>query len=214
MRLSCIIDKKDIIKKISRKKIMWFMRKFVALMGKGDYLTSSNITTISTKFGVFKVKAYKYENSEYLVLMSMNFSDLKDPIVYIHTGSHIHNDPKSNIHYLNNEIDSILKLIRKVGGLMIFPSSDGENIDQLLKQINAKKLESGENKKIKEKIELGFKVEQMGYRCLCLILKNLNLSSIKLITSDIKLVALVERLEISIVKKLPAISFEYGKQKA
>jgi len=190
---------------------MKFFEKLVGILTKKDLITCSNITTVSTKYGLFKIKAYKKDDREYLAIMSRNFYELKDPIVYIHSNFHIHNDPNSNIRYSNNGISSILKMIYKVGGLIIYPSKDGKSIDELLQELNARKLENQKNSIYKEKINLGFTVDDYECHSLCLILKNLNLSTIKLVSSDIKLTALIERIGINVTKRVPVIAFEYGK---
>lgn len=190
---------------------MNIIEKLVGLISKKDSIVYSKLTNISTKFGLFQMQAYKDKNNEYLAIMSRDFFDLDAPIVYIHSNFHIHSEADSNIRYASNGINSMLKMISKQGGVLICHSKDGRDIDEILKSLNARKLEQGQNIMSKGKIPLSLKFQSREYQVLGFILKNLNLSAIRLISHDINLTIIIEQLGIDILKRVEAISFEYGR---
>jgi len=187
---------------------MSIIEKFLSLVYERNPIIYSKITNLSTRHGLFQVQAYRDKNEQYLAIMSRDFFELDTPIVYIHSNFHIHNDPNSNIRYANNEINAILKMISREGGVIIYHNQD---IDGLLKSINARKLENEQNTMTKGKIPLSLKFHSREYQVLGFILKNLKLSSIQLISFDINLTVMIEQLGIDIIKRAEAISFGYGK---
>ena len=48
-------------------------------------IEKSNIANLPTKYGKFKIRAYKLNNQEHLAIMSENFENIQIPYVRIHS---------------------------------------------------------------------------------------------------------------------------------
>lgn len=170
----------------------------------------SGITTISTKYGLYQVKAYKDGDYEYIAIMSRDFFDLKTPIVYIHSELHTC-EPNDHMGCLcNNQVDIALKTVYKEGGLVIYHSPESSNIDGLMREINARKLQREGNTMRSSKSKLGLKAFGKIYHTIGFILKDLNLSSIKLVTNDPKDMDVARQLGIDVRKRVVSLSYSYG----
>lgn len=191
---------------------MLLIEKLFNFISKKNQLIFSNLTHVSTRYGLLQMKAYKTKEIEYLVLMSKNFDTSKDPILYIHSDLHGCDPHDQGNCYCNNQMVIALKTIQRGGGLIIYPSINGNSIDGLLEEMNATKLNLQENTMNKETINLNFKADSIEYHSLCLILQSLQLSNVKLVTSDIKTIAYIKRLGINVLQRVPTISFSYGKR--
>jgi GTP cyclohydrolase II len=109
-------------------------------------------------------------------------------------------------------MDIALKLLRKEGGVVIYYSQDMKNIDGLLQEINARKLETKGDVMTKTRVTSTLKSYIREYQTIGFILKDLNLSSIKLVTHDTNIVEVAQQLGIDIIKLAPTITFDYGEQ--
>lgn len=189
---------------------MGIMKKLIGLIFDRNPITHSRVTSISTRYGMYKVKAYKDVEQEYLAIMSRNFSDLKEPIVYLHSEFHLCDPNDDNSCHCNNQMDMALKIIYKEGGVVMYHSQDGRNIDGLLQEMNARKIEGEKNAMTKTDAKLGLTAFERKYHTLGFILKDLNLSTMKLVSNDPKAVDIANQLKIDITRQVPAISFGYG----
>lgn len=188
---------------------MQIIKQITRLIYGNHSIMYSRITSIFTKYGRYQVQAYRDEAQEHLAIMSQNFFDLTKPIVYIHADHHECDPHEEGSCYCNNQMDMALKMIAKEGGLIIYTSTDGKGIDGLLHEIKARKLETERNVMTKTKINLDLNATR-EYQSLGFILNNLNLSDIKLVTSDLRAVHVADQLGIDITKRTPAITFGYG----
>lgn len=191
---------------------MNLVKKLVGLVYESNPIVYSKTTSMFTKYGKFDFQAYRDGEHEYLAIMSQKFLGLKDSIVYIHSETHECNPFAHEVCYCNNQMDMALKMIRKDGGVVIFYSRDGRDIDDFLQEINARKLETKKNVMHKAKIKFKIKMKEREYHTLGFILDNLNLSSIKLVTSDPKVIDITQQLRIKITKRVLNISFGYGRK--
>lgn len=191
---------------------MNIVQTIINTFSKKSHIICSDITNISTRFGMFQVKAYRDKTSEYLAVMSINFFELEKPIVFL--DSDIHGcDPHSHDGCLcNNQMVMALKMIYKEGGVVMFHSSVAKDIDGFLSEIKARKLQKDNNKETLLNIDLGTNIPKGEYYTLASIFKDLHLSEVQLIASDIKDVMLVTKLGIKIVKRVAGISFDYGEK--
>jgi GTP cyclohydrolase II len=172
-------------------------------------LIQSNVIDIFTKYGSYQMKAYKEGDESYLTIMSKNFFDIEIPIVYIHSDSHECHPSNDQVRYCSNTIDMALKMVQKEGGVVIYYAKDGRSMDGLLQEIHARKL--APKKSIDKAKQTTFSVKlKKEHQALGFILKELHLSKIKLVTSHLKTIDIIEALGIEVVKKASAISFEYG----
>lgn len=190
---------------------MGMIDKLIALVNKKNQIMHSKITKIFTKYGVYQAKMYKHDNQEYLTIMSHNFFDVKSPILYIHSDTHECNPLDEQCH-CNNQLDAALKMIREDGGLVIYSSSDGRDIDALLREINTRKLQPENEVMIGTNLKSALKGYRGEYLTLDFIFKDLSLASVQLVTNNPNIIFIIEQLGIEITKHSPSVSFGYGQQ--
>jgi len=168
-------------------------------------IIKSEIANLPTRFGKFKVKAYKDECQEHLAIMSENFFDLVDPLVRIHSECLTGDTMGSLKCDCSNQLDLALKLIAKNGGLVIYHRQEGRNIG-LVNKINAYKLQDEGFDTIEANLKLGFKEDERDYSAVGAILQDLNISKLQLITNNPIKINFVESLGIEITQRIPAIT--------
>ena len=168
-------------------------------------ILQSNIANLPTKFGKFKVKAYQDGTQEHLAIMSQDFFNLDKPFVRIHSEC-LTGDALSSLKCdCSSQLDLSLELIAKEGGLVIYHRQEGRNIG-LLNKINAYTLQDEGYNTIEANLKLGFKEDERDYRAVGFILKDLNVSRVKLITNNPKKINFVKGLGIEIIERIAAIT--------
>lgn len=205
---------KDILTKIKlmRNIAMSILRELVYSFFQKKLIRHSAIKNIFTKYGIFQAKIYKNGHHEFLLIMSRNFFKLGTPIIYSYSESQDCDATDHEMCYCTHQIDLALNMIRKDGGAIIYYSSDVRNIDGLLKDLHTRKLdiEYGEMEKLTLKQDLS--MYEKEFQSIGFIFENLNLSRMKLITHDINVVHVSQKLGIEIIKRASMISFDYGKE--
>ena len=99
-------------------------------------IIESNIANLPTKYGNFRIKAYKDGNQEHLAIMSLDFETLEAPFVRIHSECLTGDTLGSLKCDCQNQLDLSLKFIAKNGGLVIYHRQEGRNIG-LVNKVNA-----------------------------------------------------------------------------
>lgn len=168
-------------------------------------IDKSNIANLPTKHGKFKIKAYKQNNQEHLVLMSEGFEDLESPYVRVHSECLTGDTFGSLKCDCQNQLDLALKFISKEGGMVIYHRQEGRNIG-LLNKVNAYCLQDNGRNTIEANLELGFGEDDRDYSVVEEIFNDLGLKKIKLITNNPKKVKFIESLGVEIVERIPAIT--------
>lgn len=168
-------------------------------------IEKSNIAKLPTKYGKFKIKAYKQNNQEHLAIMSEDFQNLEAPYVRIHSECLTGDTLGSLKCDCQNQLDLALKFIAKEGGLVIYHRQEGRNIG-LLNKVNAYALQDQGRNTIEANLELGFGEDDRDYSVVKEIFKDFGLKNIKLITNNPKKIEYVESLGINIVERIPAIT--------
>jgi len=200
-------------RRVRRQNIVSIVSELAHFFYGKNLIRHSKIRNIFTKYGIFKAKVYKDGRQEYLVIMSRDLFELETPIVYIYNETHVCDPLDDEMCYCNHQIDVALKMIRKEGGVVVYYSADVRNIDGLLQEINARKLQAKDDAMMKTKVKPVLKMHKREYQSIGFIFNDLNLSSIKLVTNDINVVHIAQQLELDIVKRASYIAFEYGEQK-
>lgn len=167
-------------------------------------IIESNIANLPTKYGNFRIKAYKDGNQEHLAIMSLDFETLEAPFVRIHSECLTGDTLGSLKCDCQNQLDLSLKFIAKNGGLVIYHRQEGRNIG-LVNKINAYALQDKGRNTIEANVELGFKEDERDYRVVGYIFENLGIKKLKLITNNPAKLKYVESLGIEIVERIPAI---------
>ena len=188
---------------------MSVVQKLIGLFCKNSQIKHTKLTKIFTKHGMYQAKMYSHKQQEYLALMSQNFFEVKNPILYIHSDAHQCN-PLDGECGCNNQMDLALATICKDAGLIIYTSKNPKDIDELLEKINTHKLESQNEIKVGINLKYILKAYKGEYLTLDFILKDLKLSMVQLITDNPNVLFIVEALGIRVTKQTPLISFAYG----
>jgi GTP cyclohydrolase II len=168
-------------------------------------IIQSNIANLPTKYGKFKIKAYKDGTQEHLAIMSQDFENIDAPYVRIHSECLTGDTLGSLKCDCQNQLDLSLKFIAREGGLVIYHRQEGRNIG-LVNKVNAYALQDQGRNTIQANLELGFKEDERDYSIVGHIFKDLGVKKLKLITNNPKKIDYVESLGIEIVERIPAIT--------
>ena len=168
-------------------------------------IIQSNIANLPTKYGKFKIKAYKDGNQEHLAIMSQDFETLDAPYVRIHSECLTGDTLGSLKCDCQNQLDLSLKFIAEQGGLVIYHRQEGRNIG-LVNKVNAYALQDQGRNTIQANLELGFGEDDRDYSIVGHIFKDLGVKKLKLITNNPKKIEYVESLGIEITERIPAIT--------
>lgn len=168
-------------------------------------IIQSNIANLPTKYGKFKIKAYKDGNQEHLAIMSQDFENIDAPYVRIHSECLTGDTLGSLKCDCQNQLDLSLKFIAEQGGLVIYHRQEGRNIG-LVNKVNAYALQDQGRNTIQANLELGFGEDDRDYSIVGHIFKDLGVKKLKLITNNPKKIEYVESLGVEIVERIPAIT--------
>ncbi len=168
-------------------------------------IIQSNIANLPTKYGKFKIKAYKDGNQEHLAIMSQDFENIDAPFVRIHSECLTGDTLGSLKCDCQNQLDLSLKFIAQEGGLVIYHRQEGRNIG-LVNKVNAYALQDQGRNTIEANLELGFGEDDRDYSIVGYIFNDLGVKKLKLITNNPKKIKYVESLGIEIVERIPAIT--------
>ena len=170
-----------------------------------EKVKKSDIASLPSRYGNFRVKAYKDGAQEHLVIMSTNFLELKEPYVRIHSEC-LTGDALGSLKCdCGNQLSLALELIQKEGGLVIYHRQEGRNIG-LLNKINAYNLQDKGFDTIEANLALGFGEDDRDYSVVDVIFKDLEINRIKLITNNPKKIEYVKSLEVEVVEVVPSIT--------
>ncbi|MBD3792210.1 MAG: hypothetical protein IE918_08710 [Campylobacterales bacterium] len=189
---------------------MGMIEKLFSLVYEREPILYSGVITLPTRYGMYQIKVYRDGHYEYLAIMSTNFSDLIEPIVYIHSESHTCDPHKHQICYCGNQMEMALKMICKEGGLVIFHCQESSDIDTLLAAMKAykPKLETGDM--TESEVKPGLRTFGRVSHTLGFILKDLNLSAMRLVSDNPADADIAQQIGIEITKSASSISFWYG----
>ncbi|MDO9208107.1 MAG: GTP cyclohydrolase II [Sulfuricurvum sp.] len=164
----------------------------------------SAIANLPSKYGHFKIRAYKEGCQEHLAIFTENFEASEAPLVRIHSQC-LTGDTFGSIKCdCNNQLHKALKLIAQEGGLIIYHAQEGRNIG-LLNKLNAYALQDQGRNTIEANVELGFAPDQRTYDVVKEIFNDFGLTKIKLLTNNPAKVSVVEELDVEIVERIPVI---------
>lgn len=180
-----------------------FFKSYLA--NEEQNIIQSEVANLPTKYGKFKVKAYKDGCQEHLAIMSKNFHKLEAPLVRIHSECLTGDTIGSLKCDCNNQLALALELISKEGGLIVYHRQEGRNIG-LVNKMNAYNLQDQGYNTIDANLKLGFKEDERDYEAVGFILKDLDVKEIRLITNNPRKIDFVESCGIKIAQRIPAIT--------
>jgi len=160
----------------------------------------SQVANLPSKFGNFKVKAFKEGSKEHLVIYKKNLDEV--PIVRVHSEC-LTGDALGSLKCdCRDQLEYALSLAEKMNGMVIYLRQEGRNIG-LLNKINAYALQDLGLNTIEANHQLGFNTDERTYEMVTYILHHFNIHRIKLLTNNPDKVNSISDIEI--VQRLPII---------
>ncbi len=160
----------------------------------------SEIANLPSKFGNFKVKAFKENEKEHLVIYTKNIQEI--PIVRVHSEC-LTGDALGSLKCdCRDQLEYGLELASKTDGMVIYLRQEGRNIG-LLNKINAYSLQDKGANTIEANHQLGFKADERTYEIVTFILNHFNIKKIKLLTNNPDKINSISDIEI--VERVPII---------
>jgi len=163
-------------------------------------ITISDVANLPSKFGDFKVKAFKEGQKEHLVIYKENLDDT--PIVRVHSEC-LTGDALGSLKCdCGEQLEFALKLAQESNGMVIYLRQEGRNIG-LLNKINAYALQDKGANTIEANHQLGFRADERTYEIVTTILHHFNIRKIKLLTNNPDKINSISDVEI--VERVPII---------
>ena len=172
----------------------------------------SQIATLPTKYGTFKIQAFKegkgVNGKEHLAIFTDDLSDA--PIVRVHSEC-LTGDAIGSVKCdCGEQLAYAQQLIAKEGGMIIYHRQEGRNIG-LLNKVNAYALQDTGLDTVAANHQLGFKTDERTYEVVEFILNHYGIKQLKLLTNN---PSKIENLaNIDIVERLPIVIKSNKKKK-
>ena len=164
----------------------------------------SQIANLPSRFGNFKVKAFKESYSdickEHLVIYKENLDEI--PIVRVHSECLTGDAIGSLKCDCRDQLEYALALAEKTNGMVIYLRQEGRNIG-LLNKINAYALQDKGLNTVEANHQLGFEADERTYEMVTYILHHFNIPKIKLLTNNPDKINSISDIEI--IERVPII---------
>lgn len=160
----------------------------------------SQEANLPSRFGEFKVKAFKEGEKEHLVIYTDNMSTI--PTVRVHSECLTGDAIGSLKCDCRDQLEYALELASKTDGMVIYLRQEGRNIG-LFNKINAYALQDNGLDTIEANHQLGFEADERTYEIVTEILHHFNIQKIKLLTNNPDKVNSISDIEI--VQRVPII---------
>ena len=149
--------------------------------GKKVNIEISKVANLPTKFGNFKIKAYKENDKEHLAIFSSNLSDPLN--LRIHSECLTGDALGSRKCDCGEQLEAALKYIADNDGMVIYLRQEGRNIG-LLNKVNAYNLQDLGLDTIEANHQLGFRADERTYEMVDFILDDFGIKSVNLLTNN------------------------------
>ena len=163
-------------------------------------ITISNLANLPSRFGTFKVQAFKEGAKEHLVIFKENLDET--PIVRVHSECLTGDAIGSLKCDCRDQLEYALALAEKTNGMVIYLRQEGRNIG-LLNKINAYALQDDGLNTIEANHQLGFRADERTYEIVTFILNHFKIKKIKLLTNNPDKVNSIDDIEI--VERIPIV---------
>jgi len=160
----------------------------------------SSVANLPTKYGDFKIQAFKEDDKEHLAIFKEPFGDV--PLVRVHSECLTGDTLGSLKCDCGEQLEASLKLIAKEGGLVIYHRQEGRNIG-LFNKVNAYALQDKGLDTIEANHQLGFSADERTYDIVVTILKHFGIKKLRLLTNNPKKLEVLEGFEI--VQRVPLV---------
>lgn len=160
----------------------------------------SEIANLPTKFGKFKIQAFKEKDKEHLVIFTEKLPET--PLVRVHSECLTGDTLGSLKCDCGEQLEVALEKISSEGGMVIYLRQEGRNIG-LLNKVNAYSLQDKGLDTVEANHQLGFSDDERSYEIVEFILDYYKIDKIKLLTNNPKKIESLEGVEI--IKREPII---------
>jgi len=160
----------------------------------------SEVANLPSRFGNFKVKAFKQGHKEHLVIYKEKLNEV--PIVRIHSECLTGDAIGSLKCDCRDQLEYALELAEQTNGMVIYLRQEGRNIG-LLNKINAYALQDKGLNTVEANHQLGFGADERTYEIVTYILHHFNIFKIKLLTNNPDKVNSISDIEIQ--QRIPII---------
>jgi len=168
----------------------------------------SEVASLPSRFGDFKVKAFKEGQKEHLVIYKEPLEEV--PIVRVHSECLTGDAIGSLKCDCRDQLEYALNLAQKTNGMVIYLRQEGRNIG-LLNKINAYALQDTGLNTVEANHQLGFRADERTYEIVTYILHHFGIKKIQLLTNNPDKINSISDIEI--IKRVPIImkSNKYNK---
>jgi GTP cyclohydrolase II len=163
-------------------------------------ITISEVANLPSRFGSFKVKAFKEGCKEHLVIYKEPLDAI--PIVRVHSECLTGDAIGSLKCDCRDQLETALKMAEEHNGMVIYLRQEGRNIG-LLNKINAYALQDKGLNTVEANHQLGFAADERTYEMVTFILEHFGIQKIRLLTNNPKKINSLENVEI--VERIPII---------
>jgi len=160
----------------------------------------SEVASLPSRFGNFKVKAFKEGEKEHLVIYTENMEEV--PVIRVHSECLTGDAIGSLKCDCRDQLEYALKLVSKTKGMVIYLRQEGRNIG-LLNKINAYALQDKGFNTVEANHQLGFDADERTYEIVTFILHHFGIKKIRLLTNNPDKVNSLSDVEI--VERIPII---------
>jgi len=160
----------------------------------------SEVANLPSRFGDFRVKAFKEGEKEHLVIYAKDLEET--PIVRVHSECLTGDAIGSLKCDCRDQLEYALSLIDEKGGMVIYLRQEGRNIG-LLNKINAYALQDKGLNTVEANHQLGFAADERTYEIVTFILHHFGIKKIKLLTNNPDKINSISDVEI--VERIPII---------
>ena len=161
----------------------------------------SQVANLPSRFGDFKVKAFKEGHKEHLVIYKEELDQI--PIVRVHSECLTGDAIGSLKCDCREQLEIGLKMAQEHNGMVIYLRQEGRDIG-LLNKINAYALQDKGLNTVEANHQLGFSADERTYEMVTFILNHFGIKKIKLLTNNPSKIKSIEGIEI--VERIPIIT--------
>ena len=163
-------------------------------------ITLSNIATLPTRHGTFKIQAFKEGEREHLAIFTDPIPET--PLVRVHSEC-LTGDALGSLKCdCGEQLDASLEKIASEGGMVIYHRQEGRNIG-LLNKVNAYALQDQGLDTVAANHQLGFAADERTYEVVEFILEHFGIIRLRLLTNNPKKVESLSGVEI--VERVPLV---------
>ncbi len=160
----------------------------------------SDVANLPSRFGNFKVQAFKEGHKEHLVIFKEPLAEV--PIVRVHSECLTGDAIGSLKCDCRDQLEYALNMAEETNGMVIYLRQEGRNIG-LLNKINAYALQDKGLDTIEANHQLGFRADERSYEIVTYILHHYGIKKIRLLTNNPEKVNAISDVEI--VERLPIV---------